>query len=175
MSTQTPFDFRWISPLGISVALFLLCAVTYILIPIFGAIALHRYGVASPQGMGQFIFSAKADEVWFGRPPAEVVRDNPKVGKLILLFMDFMMGFMLAFGVVLFGVVWFGLRQGQGWALWIAVVGNASFLTFYWLLAILPVMREYGFRYMDIGHPFALVPTLLVPIAAILGWIGLRA
>ncbi len=50
-----------------------------------------------------------------------------------------------------------------------------SDLIFYWFLAILPVRRKYGFRYMaDIMHPFALIPTLFVPIEAILGWIGLR-
>ncbi|MFH1183843.1 MAG: hypothetical protein V1755_02245 [Chloroflexota bacterium] len=77
--TQMPFEFRWTSPLGISVALFLICAVIYIFIAISGAIILHRYGVASPQAAGQFILSAKADEVWFGHTPAEVVRDNPKL------------------------------------------------------------------------------------------------
>jgi hypothetical protein len=111
---ESTLSFTWLSPLGISVGLFLICVLVYVAIPLAGAFALHRYGVAAPQTAGQFILSAKADEVWFGSPPAEVVKENPRVGKLMLLFMDFMMGFMFGFGILLLGIVWFGLRQVEG-------------------------------------------------------------
>lgn len=175
MNTQSTFEFQWLSPLGISVALFLFCGAIYFLMAVVGAVISHRYGVTGMPGIeGQFIFSAKADEIWFGWPPAEVVTENPRVGQLLLVFLDFMMGFMLAIGIVMMGIAWFGLRQGQIWALWITVAGYAGFLAYYWLLAVVPFMREFGFRYMEIWHPFALIPTVLVPIAAVLAWIGLR-
>jgi hypothetical protein len=166
---------RWDSPLGVGVALLLSCSVVYALIAIAGTVLTHRYGVASPQTNEQFVFGPKADALFFGRPPREVVRDNPMVGRLALIFIDFMTGFMLAFGIVLFGVIWFGLRHGQEWALWVAVLGNAAMLVYYWGLAVLPFMREFGFGYGDIFHPFAAYPTLIVPVAAVLSWVGLRA
>lgn len=165
---------RWGSPLGIGVALLLSCSVVYALIAVAGAIITHRYGVAAPQTNGQFIFGPKADTLFFGRPPRDVVRDNPMVGRLAMIFIDFMTGFMLAFGIVLFGVVWFGLRHGQEWALWTALLGNAAMLLFYWGLAVVPFMREFGVGYADVFHPFAAYPTVVIPIATIVSWIGLR-
>jgi len=48
-------------------------------------------------------------------------------------------------------------------------------LAIYWGVTLIPFMQEYGFPYMEIFHPFAAIPTVLVPIATVLGWIGLRA
>ena len=47
-------------------------------------------------------------------------------------------------------------------------------LAFYWLLGVLPAMRALDITsYFDIWHPFALYPTLVVPVAAVLAWAGL--
>ena len=173
-SMTTIETFRWGSALGASVGLFLSCAAVYVLIALAGAVVMNRYGVAAPQTNGQFIFSAEVDTAFFGRRPAEVVSENPRAGLLILTLLNFMMGFMLALGVLLVAVVWFGLREGQGWALWAAVAGNGAMLVFYWLLGVLPAMRALGItNYFDIWHPFALYPTLVVPVAAVLAWVGL--
>ena len=178
-SMTTIETFRWGSALGASLGLFLICAAVYVLIALAGAVVMKRYGVAAPQTNGQLIFSAffgrsSADTAFFGRPPAEVVRETPRAGLLILTLPNFMMGFMLALGVLLVAVVRFGLRERQGWALWAAVAGNGAMLAFCWLLGVLPAMRALGItNYFDIWHPFAAYPTLVVPIAGMLAWAGL--
>lgn len=33
-------------------------------------------------------------------------------------------------------------------------------------------LREAGVSYLQVWHPYAAIPSVLVPIAAVLGWIG---
>ncbi len=172
--TSPAFQFQWRSPLGIAVALFFLSGAMHVLTPLAGAFLLHRYGPISPQTSEYFVFSAKAEEAWLGKPPAELVKEMPGLRQLYLVLVDFTEAFMLGFGVLTIGLAWFGLRTGQGWALWTILVGNVGMLAIYWGLAVIPFMRQYGFSYLEIFHPFAAIPTVLVPIATVLGWIGLR-
>ena len=174
MTTQVAFEFKWLNPLGISVALFLLSSAINILTPIAGSFLLHRYGPFSPQTSQYFVFSAKAEEAWLGKPPAELVKEMPSLRQLYLVLIDFTEAFMLGFGVLLVGLTWFGLRTGQEWALWTILAGHVAMLAIYWGLALIPFMRQYGFSYMEILHPFAAIPTVLVPIATVLAWVGLR-
>ena len=173
MPSHTAAEFSWNNPLGIGTALFLSVGAVYMIIACAGMIILHRQGVAASEARG-FFLGPKADSVWFGKPPNDVVRDNPQVGRMVLLFMDIITGFMLAFGIVTAGVAWFGLRSGNAWALWVLVAANAAMLATYWLLAMLPFMREYGFSYREVFHPYAAYPTVIIPIATVLAWIGLR-
>ena len=173
MLNQTPPQFSWLSPLGIATALFIGVGLVYIIISSTGIFLLHRYGSVGPQGNGQFFLGSRADAVWFGKPAAEVVSENPKVGRLVLIFMDIITGFMFGFGILIVGIAWFGLRAGHTWALRVMVIVNVTMLATYWLLVILPFMREFGFGYSEIFHPYAAFPTVVVPIATVLAVIGL--
>jgi hypothetical protein len=82
---------------------------------------------------------------------------------------------MVGFAVLLAALAWFGVRDAQAWALWAAILGNGAMLAVYWGVAILPFMREAGVGYFELWHPYALAPTVLVPMAGVLGWIGLQA
>jgi len=135
---------------------------------------MHRYGPISPQTSQYFVFSAKAEEAWLGKSPAELVQDFPALRRLYLVLVDLTEAFTLGFGILTVGLVWFGLRTGQGWALWTIFAGNVAMLAVYWAVALIPFMRQYSFPYMEIFHPFAAIPTVLVPIATVLAWIGLR-
>jgi len=174
MNAQTTFNFQWLSPLGIAVVLFLLSGAINILTPIASLFLLHRYGPISPQTPQYFAFSARADEAWLGKSPAQLVEEFPGLRRLYLLLIDFTEAFALGFAILTIGLVWFGLRTGQGWALWTILGGNVAMLAIYWGVALIPIMRQYGFPYMEIFHPFAAIPTVLVPIATVLAWIGLR-
>src|SRR3989304_5551281 len=118
MNAQTTFNFQWLSPLGIAVVLFLLSSAINILTPIAGLFLLHRYGPISPQTSQYFAFSARADEAWLGKPPAQLVEEFPGLRRLYLLLVDFTEAFALGFALLTIGLAWFGLRTGQGWALW---------------------------------------------------------
>lgn len=123
----------------------------------------------------QFILGREVDSIFFGKTPAQVIEEHPLVDRLIKTYIYFLTGGLAGMGVFLAAITWFGLRQGNEWALWTALIGNAALLIFYWFFAIIPAMRELQVsNYFLMWHPFAFVPTVLVPIAMILGWIGLK-
>lgn len=130
MSVQPAFEFQWLSPLGISVALFL------------GYGALNALvGVVIP-GLSRRLGTN-------GLP-------QHRVDLLSMLW--------LAFGIFQLAVVWFGLREGQTWALW--VLGAAD-------LAQLAGWVFYGIQTRDWYAPLFLYAAVSVIPAILLGWIGL--
>ncbi|HLC02727.1 MAG TPA: hypothetical protein VJK02_06800, partial [Anaerolineales bacterium] len=132
MNAQATFTFRWLSPLGISVAMFLLSAAIHVLTPIAGLFLLHRYGPISPQTSQYFVFSARAEEAWLGKAPAVLVEEFSGLRRLYLVLVDFTEAFTLGFAILTIGLTWFGLRTGQTWALWTVVAGHLAMLAIYW-------------------------------------------
>ena len=161
-------SFKWFSPLGISVALFLAFGTLWVLI---GALTVPLLG----KGIGPAIIfvSNSTDEAYFGRSPSELLASDPALSKLRTLLLTVIAGFLLLAGVLFLSVAWFGLRQGQTWALTALSVAGILALGF-WVLSLLPYARS-GIR-LTIGDlpPFMWIPALLILPAIILGWIGLR-
>jgi hypothetical protein len=165
--------FTWLSALGGSVAAFLASSVVYGLIAVGGLVVTHRYGVGRVPGSPSLFLSADIEAPMLGRPTAELMAASPGLARILGIVMDAFLGMMLGFAILLAAISWFGIRDGQAWALWTAVLGNAAMLAVYWLVAILPFMREARVGYGQLWHPYALVPTILVPIGAVLGGIAL--
>ena len=116
--------------------------------------------------------SARSDEALFGRPASDLIKQDMALATLRQLHSAWMAGLFVSFGILQFGLTWFGLRSGNLWAWWTLTIGDLARLP-YWALIFQPYRRA--------GTPLGLqdVPPLflylaVIVIAAILGWLGLR-
>ena len=132
MNPSSAFNFRWLSPLGMAVILFLGYGLLNTLV-----------GVVIP------FLSRRTGTAGFAPQPS----------------LDLMTMLWLGFGLFQLGVVWFGLREGQAWALGIVVAAD---------LAQLAGWSLYGVQTRDWGAPLFWYDVVLLVPAAVLGWIGLR-
>lgn len=165
-------DLVWFSALGGAVLAFLASSAVYGVIAVAGMVLTHRHGVGRVPGSPSIFLSADVEAPMLGRPAADLLADSPGLARVLGLVMDAFLGMMLGFGVLLAALAWFGIGGGQAWALWAAALANTAMLGIYWGVAILPFMREAGVGYFRIWHPYALVPTVLVPVGTVLGGIS---
>ena len=168
MNAQPVLDFRWLSPLGISVLLFLLCGALYVLIGALTPLLLNR-GIGEPI----LIVSPRTDSIVFGRAPAELLQDDPALFRLRTILLTIVGGLLFAAGCFHLALTWFGLRQGQGWALAALAIGGISVLP-YWWLALRPYFQPSVSPTLGDLPPFMWVPAALLLPAIIFGWLGLR-
>jgi hypothetical protein len=166
-------DFTWTSPLGISAISFITMAVVYILIGTLGIIILAKNGAGNLGG--QYYFGGKADEIIFGKPVKQVNEETPHIGKYITMLMIVFCSFMVSMGILQYGIARYALTDGKEWAYWVSGLSNAFMLVIYWFMIIIPVLKETHVGYFSTWHPYAFVPTILFPVAVIMGWIGLRS
>ena len=168
MSVSQISNFRWLSPLGISVILFLLLALFDV---ISGALTPF---FVRPDRMSSNILltSERTDTALFGVSPEALIAQDRPLGTLRWLLNIWIGGLMLGFGLLQITIAWFGLRAGQTWALWSLTIADLSMVPFWWL--ILARYSQAG-AIPGLGELPPMVTYLLViPIAALLGWIGLR-
>lgn len=165
-------DFKWTSLLGISSIGFMTIAVVYILIGTAGAIIVGTKG--SGNVSGSYYYSAKVDELLFGKPIKQLNTENPIWGKYITTMMIAFCSFMIALGIMQLGVARFALPNKEMWSLIGLVVSNLVMLVIYWVVLIIPVMIKYNVGYFELWHPYALVPTLLLVPSTVLAWIGMN-
>jgi hypothetical protein len=126
---QTSFNFQWFSPLGISVMLFLLYGGVYILI---GGLSPFVLNTAVDQEI--LVISGRTDTIVFGHTPAELRRDNPELVQLRTLLLTITGGLLLTTGCFHLALTWFGLRQGQLWALIALAIGGVTVLPYWFVL-----------------------------------------
>jgi hypothetical protein len=131
MAVQSAYNFRWLSALGGSVALFLGYALLNVLVGVTIPFVTRRFGTG-------------------GWPQPAV---------------DLMSGLWLAIGILLLGVTWLGLRQGQSWGLWVAAAAGVAQLAGWVACA-----RQTG----DWFAPLFLYDAITLLPAILLGWQGLR-
>jgi len=175
MSSQPIFEFHWLSPLGISAALFIGFGIICLFFGLFGPFLVRRYGPGSASAslMDWFIFSVRADTAYFGRSPSELTQETPAIAQLHVTMLNLFGGFLICLAILQFGLVAFGLCQGQLWALWVLAIADLAFALHYWALVVPPFVRSYRLRLSDL-HPYALYPMVAVPVAVVLGWISLH-
>jgi hypothetical protein len=161
MTTSAAFEFRWFSLLGLSVVLFLGFGLICLIFGILGPGLVRRGGPGSQSAslMKFFVFSARADTAYFGRPPVELAQESPAIAKLHVAMLTVSGGFLVSLAIIQFGLVWFGLRNGQSWALWTLAIGDLALAVQYWLV-VMP--------------PYAIYASVAIPIATLLGWLSLR-
>ena len=165
MESNGVMAFRWQSTLGVSVALFLVIGLLWLLIGILTPFVLDRPG-------GLFV-NHRVDTAYFGGPPEVLLASDPALGKLQTVLLTVIAGFLISLGITFLAVTWFALRPGRAWGLvTLALAGIAALLL--WAISLAPYHRAgIGFTLGDLP-PFMWVPALLLVPATILGWIGLR-
>lgn len=168
MKVPATIEFRWRSLLGVATALFLLYGAMNALAAVFVPLSLHRSG---PWAVGGLVFTEQVDTAVLGQRLTTLTKTDPALGAFLVAFMDTMCAYMMAFAILELGVVWFALRRAQMWALGAATLSN---------LVVLPYYVAIALTYVQFGVPLkATLPLLLyvgvlIPVAAILGWMGLR-
>jgi len=175
MTSQMPFEFRWLSPLGISAMLFLGFSVICLIFGTIGPVLVRRYGPGSPSAslMDWFIFSVRADTAYFGQSPTDLIKETPAVAMLHVTLINLFGGFLISLAIAQFCLVWFGLCGGHTWALWALTVSDLAVVVHYWVLVVPPFAHAFPLEFSDL-HPYALYPIIAGPIATLLGWLSLR-
>ena len=168
MSSQPAFEFHWLSPLGVSVVLFLLYGSLYVFIGVLEPVV-REYSNA---GQGALIRGDESDGALFKQNPSQLLRENSQYALLGKILIHWIAALLVMVGIFQLSIVWFGLRQGHVWAYWSLVAGGLAEFP-YWILmfqpyasARIPLLRwDYP--------PVILIPSLLFLPAVFLGWIGL--
>jgi len=167
MTTPTALDFRWLSPLGISVVLFLIYGAFYVFIG-----ALTPIMQNTDIGRQATISSPEKDSALLGGQLPGLLQASPALAKMRTMLLNTIGGLLVAAGLLVLAVTWFGLRQRQTWALATLGLAGVAVFPFWWL-----VFRPFAEAGISVGldlPPFMLVPSMLLMPAVVLGWIGLR-
>lgn len=159
--------FRWRSLLGTSVGLFLAWGLLNAALAVYVPFTLHTGGVSA---LGGLVLSTEADEALLGRTFAAIEAQDPRLAGYLVAFMDTMCAQMMGFAIAYIGIVWFGLRRGQGWALVVAPISGVVAFAYY-----VPILGLYARLSVQTGGFawFLAVPVIALGSATVLGWIGL--
>lgn len=161
-------SFRWASPLGFSVGLFLVSGAVHLLIgiltPVFGDLELGRRIL---------IISTRTDTQLFGAAPSALLEANADLARFRSLVFNNVGGSLILLGVFIVSLAWFGLRCRLEWAYWTLTLTGFLILPF-WYLTFRPYVRSgISFGFADLPPIFWIPGVILIP-AAVSGWIGLR-
>ena len=174
---QTDGAFIWASPLGISVLLFLAYGALYVFVGVAAGLMVSGAlsGALGPDVASRALFNTTAsDTAAFGleREPVEILSSDPVFAGVRRLLLIVVSGLLTAAGTLVIAITWFGLREGQAWALIALTVAGLAVLPFWWV-ALLPYIRA-GIPLTPLHiPPFMGIAALVFP-AAILGWLALR-
>ena len=165
---QSTMQFHWLSPLGVSIMLFLLSGILHFLIGV-----LTPFLMDSEFGRKILFISNRTDTEFFGTEPSLLLQQNPEVDKMRKLLSGGVGGFLAAIGIFMIAVSWFGLRGQQPWAL-ITLALCGIILVIGWYLT-LDVYIRAGIRLTlaDLPPVFWIPAVTLLP-AIVLGWIGIK-
>jgi hypothetical protein len=172
MSANPQLEFHWLSPLGVSVFLFLLQAVLTMVACLIVFALNSRITSTANRVKGGFLLSGRIDSLFFGKSIEQIIQDNPQLMEIDRYSLYVRAGIWLAFGIFQIALAWFGMRQGQTWAFWAIVLANIAALAG-WLMVILPVIRKRIPLGFDLPPVVLIMAGFILPLAGILGWIGL--
>lgn len=160
--------FRWRSMLGASVGIFLAWGLLSAALAAYVPYTLHAGGVSA---LGGLVLTTDADEALLARTFASIDARDPRLAAYLVAFMDTMCAQMMGFAIAYLGTVWFGLRQGHGWALAVAAISGVVPFVYY-----LPILGVFGRLSVptDAFASFLAVPAVVLGLATLLGRIGLR-
>ena len=160
--------FRWTSPIGISVAIFLGIGFLWLLIGTLTIVLLNR--TTGPQIL---FVSNSTDATYFGDSPDHLLATDTALFKLRTILIRVIAGFLVLSGLLYLFVAWYALRERHTWAL-VSLGAGGLLATFFWAVALLPYFRQ-GIH-VTVGDlpPFIWIPAALIVPAIVLGWVGLR-
>ena len=168
MTANMQFEFRWLSPLGISVVLFLLLGLFHILIGVLTPVFVRADRLTSDI----LLTSTRTDTALFGASPQDLVAKDRALGLLRQVALYWFAAYMVGLGILQLSLSWFGLRAGQSWALWSLTLSGLSMVPAIGM-SLVPYARVGAMPGIGEMPPF-IMALVLIPIAAVLGWIGLR-
>ena len=164
--------FNWNSFLGYSVILFLLINLCYIVMGLLAPVAFRIYGTQLTEKFG-LIYSPRTDAIAFGESEVGRIKSLPVVKVTKVSVYDVISGLYLAVAVLHLCIVWYGLRMGLSWSLWALTFADLAIFGYQLMAA-----RNFSFNITPLNlsdmFPYVLIPGLILPVATILGWIGLR-
>lgn len=131
--------FSWTSPLGIGVALFIAAGAFQVLICVLTSGFLITGG-----GGNALFFTERSDTGAYGKPPAEILRNEPGVDTYRHAVWLSWAAFLGAVGLMEISIAWFGLREEYWWALGVLAV-VAVLLALFWV-AIITIYTGKGGR-----------------------------
>lgn len=162
-------EMNWLSPLGISVILYLFYGFLYILIGVLTPIFWDN----SPAQKPGLIISYRTDKILFEDEPGKINKENTSLHKFRRITLHMIAGLLVLSGLFIASIAWFGLRNEQMWSLVVLTIAGAAVLPF-WYLVFKPYW-EAGIKItLADAPPFIWVPAVLYLPAIILGWIGMR-
>ncbi len=174
MNTQPTFNFQWLSPLGLSVSLFLIQGGLTVFVALLVFVINQRIMERrADYAYGGIVLSDRMDSLFFGRNTRDIIVSNPVMVQVDGYAMYVRVGLWLAFGIFQVALVWFGMRNGEAWAFWTVVLANVAALAG-WVLVAIPFVQKGVPLGFDLPPVVFLLPMFVVPVATILGWIGLR-
>lgn len=146
--------------------LFIICGVLWVLIGLSTPLLMDR-GLTK----AMLFVSPSTDSDLFGKAPDLVLASNSDLAVFRGIAIRVIAGLLVAAGILTTGVAWFALEPTVAWALGVLTVVGAVVVP-YWYVALRPY-REAGIALgvLDLP-PFMWVPGILMPIAAVFGWIG---
>ena len=125
-------------------------------------------------GAPSLFFSRRSDTGYFGEDPGTLMDRDPALGKYRTLLFLTIAGLLVALGLAVMAIAWFGVGPGESWGYWSLVVAGALALVF-WLL----VLSKYLGAGASVGlgdvPPFMWVTTLLWAAGTTVGAFALRA
>jgi len=169
VALQSAFEFQWNSLLGIATGLFLFYGLFNVLLGILMPFVIHR------AGRNILLVGPHSDTLLLGQTPAELLSASPALRAVRYALVMWLAGMGVSFGILQLALAWYGLRMGQPWAFWALVIGDLSILPF--LALFLRPFIQRGAPVPPRGlaaPPIFYFPAVIIPIAAVLGWLGLR-
>ena len=166
----TSSHFRWRSPLGIAVALFLFYGGANVVAAVSVPVSLHTNG---PGASGvPLILDVNTDSAMLGTPLTQLREAQPRLSAFLVGFMDSMCAYMMAFAIVFLAVTWFALRNRLQWATWTLLLGTLAILPYYALIAA----TYSSFNVAAASAVAPILSSLAIGLAATaVAWVGLRA
>jgi hypothetical protein len=166
-------DFEWLSPLGVSVLLFIVQAALTIVVSVVILLLNHVITTEAHHETGGFILSGRMDSLFFGKNVQQLVNDNPDLLEADRYTLYVRAGQWLAFGIFQIALAWFGLRNGESWALATIVLANVAALAG-WIGVLVPFVSKGIALGLDLPPVVLTLAAIILPIATIAGWVGLR-
>jgi len=173
VENQNAFQFQWNSALGYSVSLFLLINFIYLLLGILTPILYPGNSMKFTEMFG-LVFSPRSDKAAFGKTTLEIVGQNSAIMSTKIAIYQMYFGLYCAIAILHFFIVWFGLKCGHSWALWALTASNFAVI-FFFILGARYFSQQLTPLYFKDLPPYATIPGLLLPIATVLGWLGLHS
>jgi len=168
MNSMTQINFSYISPLGISVILFIFCGVFRLIIG-----SLTPMMINTKMDVGGIIMSHRTDKILFKEEPFTLLQKDETLARTRSLILILLAGMLVTAGVLTTSIAWFGLKEGEWWALLTLAGASIVEIPFWYLFFRFYFNAGITLTLADIP-PFIWVPALLYIPAIILGWIGLK-